>query len=199
VSTTTHGRMKIHAGFHAGSNYKLREGVQVGNAGGLPADPYDGVGNNPDFSYTQRTDVAPAVACAPESAGWSYNCLLAWVDRGVPDMNALYTYFRINPTTKAVEIKNLITPPLNEDVWAIAGSTSTSHLSAAYFNDRFYLAWKSVYVGHDVEYAYTSTMTGWSSVYYRPGTEGVIDPPRWMSVPFDQTREVGLLWTQEKP
>lgn len=198
VSLTSHGQIKVYPGFNSG-NHLLRTADTLSNAGGVPADPYDGLGGNPNWNYTQRTDVAPALACAPPEAGWTYNCLLAWVDRGTPDFKVLYTYFRINPTTKDIEWKSLAVPPYFQDVWAIADAMTYSHISAAFFNGRFHLAWKSTYPGADVEYTSTSTMTGWDPMIYISNSGGVVDPPTWGYVPTQQDREIGLIWTEEKP
>jgi len=156
-SLATQGEIRVHPGF-IGSYYynKIREGSIVSDNRNAPADSY---GTHPTFAYTLKTDVTPAVACADTRATLSYNCLLAWQDRGIPDGKILYTYFRINLSTNAV-----VWRPGTPNVWVRSGSNTVSNLSAAYFEGKFWLAWKKTEAGTDVAWTNTSTYTGWSTV-----------------------------------
>lgn len=59
------------------------------------------------WKFNGKSSFAPSVACADASYGLTYNCMLAWVDRGMWNGAVLYTYFRVNTSTDQIEfVKN---------------------------------------------------------------------------------------------
>lgn len=124
------GQIDLHIGLESSSNDTL------GPANRLSASntTHTGSPSGKLFSYSFLTDFAPAVACKPWPTGrMEYNCILAWVDRVVPNGRIHYTYFRINESND-VEWEGR--------AWTRAGSLTTSHISAGYFGGALWLTWK---------------------------------------------------------
>lgn len=120
--------------------------------------------------------------------------MLAWIDSGLPSWKILYTYFRVSSTN---------TVEWHGTVWTRSGSKAVGNLSAAVFQDRFYLGYKSptatntvadpgnkvIYMSHpDTQY------TNWSSSV-EVGSGNIIDPPTWI---YDNTseKESAIIWTE---
>lgn len=196
-SLTGHGKISVHPGMYSSSDYRLREGSILSDHQTAPTAPssYGGPGE-PEWEYTLKTDVAPAVACAPDDDDREYNCLLAWVDRGIPEAGILYTYFRVNTTFQTVSWKPVVA---GKNVWRRSGSGSVSHVSAAYFAGKFWMAWKSDNANSDLEYTHTTgstCYTCWSTV--SDMASDVVDPPTWLYVADDSSLEAGLIWTEHE-
>lgn len=86
----THGRIFIHPGFTTSTSNRLRFPSELTPQNtALPASPT----NHP---YLAETDTIAGAACGPSLAETHFNCLLAWVDRGVPRGRVLYTWFRVD-------------------------------------------------------------------------------------------------------
>lgn len=181
--SSTQGQVWIYPGFHGTSLYKLRKGTKLTGTG--PTETFD------TWDYSYKTDFPVGMACAPDRSDVDYNCLIAWQDRGIPDGSILYKYFRINPTTKAIEWRSGNTSKR-------AGSLSSSGVSAAYFDGSFWMTWKRAIVGGgDINHTRTTTScdyTCWSS--FTPHFRGdIADPPTWFYVPH-QTHESTLIWSE---
>jgi hypothetical protein len=175
-----HGEIDVFPGFHSTTNgLKLRPPSRLSTNRSSPTDSFA------DFSYTLKTDVAPGVACAPDRNDFSYNCIIAWVDRGIMEGDILYTYFRID--------SNAVVWSPNHDVFIRSGANSFSHISAAFFDGSFWLAWKTI--DGDVKYCRTdSHETDWDANVSLSRTQ-TVDPPTWTYVPED-TKESLLIWTE---
>lgn len=165
----------------------FRLGSRLGANRTPPADSYSG------FDFTLKTDVSPAVTCAPSSPwlGQSYNCMLAWVDRGILEKRILYSFFRIN-TSFAVDF--IEWEPGSPNVYGLEfsqGVSSNASVSAGYFADRFWIAWKST--DNDVCYISTTALTpNWGNKVCL-GRSNVVDPPSWH---YRDGSESVLIWTE---
>lgn len=191
------GRIRVLPGFYNGSEYILNPGSYLEDHTSPPSDPYT---TNPDFDYTLRTDTSPGVACSDNTINQAYNCILAWQDRGIPDGRILYTYFRVNSITHAIEWQGT--------AWARSGVYTVSDVSAAWFKvpqsssgpwvGAFWLAWKTL--GPDPDVAYVSRLessgyaSGWSSAAFMQA-DHVVDAPTWGYDPIN-SREALLIWTE---
>ena len=177
---TGHGEIDVFPGFHSSTN-----GLQLKPPSRLSTNRTSPTDSFADFSYTRKTDVAPGVACAPDRNNFDYNCMIAWVDRGIMQGRILYTYFRID--------NNAIVWSPNHGVFVRSGTSSFSHISAAFFNGSFWLAWKTI--DGDINYCRTdSNETDWDPIVSLSRTK-VVDPPTWTYVPED-TKESLLVWTE---
>lgn len=124
------------------------------------------------WNYTLRTYWGVAVSCANSvgSGMNSFNCLLAWIDRGIPDNRILYTWFRINGTDVVWQ----------GTTYVRSGANPISHLSAGHFNNKIYLTFRSngsTMQAGIMSHSLTS-YTDWSTVSYESGSSGyIIDAP----------------------
>ena len=175
-----HGEIDVYPGFRdTNNNQLLRSPSRLSVNRTPPTDNYT------DFNYTLKTDVSPAVACAPNRNVFDFNCILAWVDRGITDGRILYTYFRIDN---------------NEIIWSnthgvfVRSYTKTfNNISASFFDGSFWLAWKTI--GNDISYCRTDTgETDWDDVVTKTRSK-VVDPPTWIYVP-ETNKESILVWTE---
>lgn len=180
----------------SGSNYSLAEPTYLPKTVYDCSNPANANHCDDPFRYEQETDVGVGVTCAPVSGEietlffGSFNCLLAWSDRGTPSYQINYTYFRVK-TSGSITFYPF---PLVLD-----GAQSVSDLSAAWFSDAFHLAWKdqSFPVGVRKAINDTATLTGWtvdSNVY----GDDVVDPPTFLYQPASSIREAALVWTEAR-
>lgn len=175
-----HGQIYLIPGYFSGSNLNLREPVPLSTLT-PPNDPYQ------DMAFSLKSQVRPGIACAPNRLDFDYNCILAWVDNGIMDGNILYTYFRVDNDT-------IVWTPNSIKVRSNHTSVSTvSGVSAAFFNDSFWLAWKTI--DGDVKYTRTQASEySWAATVSKNRTD-VIDPPTWLYVAED-TKEAALIWSE---
>jgi len=173
------GEMRIHAGFWPTSNTNLWGGYVVND-------------NNvtvPAGGYSLKTDSAPAVACSWRQFDFPYNCILAWNDRGTTSGRILYTYFRINPSTRVVDFQG--------DVWVLAGAYTVGNVSAGVDpTGGPWLAWKTV---SPSDVAWATRDSGW--IVHTKGRSEVIDPPtivhdQYLNDSISQPHEQALIWTE---
>lgn len=147
----------------------------------MPTDPYA------LFSYSAKTDRRVGVACADDRTHFDYNCAVTWHDRGIPDGNVLYKYFRVNGS--AIEWRT--------NSWKRSGANTEGGVAAAFFDGKLWMAWRDP--DHDI--AYTSneisngSYSGWSTAQTQ-GRSGVVDAPTWSYVSHEN-REAALTWTEE--
>lgn len=188
------GDIYVHAGHHTkGYNY-LRTGIKVASTA-VPATS----GSHAQWAYELRTDVLPGVACANNRSVFSYNCLLAWHDRGVMGGDILYLYFRINSATKAVEFYQENGTP---KIWIRGTSDTVTGVAAMYDTyDGFWLTWKTR--GKPAKIAKTnnpgpSYASNWSATTYTTPDDYIVDPPSFLYHPT-YASESGLLWTEIEP
>jgi hypothetical protein len=143
------------------------------------------------WRFTGQTPFAPSIACGDVG---TYNCLMAWVDRGTWNGAVLYTYFRINTSTNQVEF----VPDSNGNHFAWwRGTTDTaSRPSVAFFADKFWMAWKTAtapsqvaWVSKDPSAGYAS---GWSSTNYL-SEPNMATPPAFIA---EDGKESMLMWTR---
>lgn len=127
------------------------------------------------------------MACGDDTSNFPYNCLLAWQDSTVPNGRVLYTYFKVGAGS---------TIDFHPNAWIRGGSQTVGHVSAAYFADRYYLAWKRWTAPADASYTIndSTSYTGWSTVN-NYDAEDIVDPPTWLYRDDDATSN-GILWTE---
>ncbi len=196
TSSASYGRITIYPGFFSTSRLLL--GSNLSTTVSYPTQH-----TYPYFSYEGRTDWPVGVACADEEPfeGFSYNCITAWVELTHPEHHILYTYFRVNTSTQGVEFapgspqaQALL---VNQQVGGAYGG-----VSAAWFQGRFYLAWKqattSLWPGFfNVAYASSaSTPYAWNNPVVINTTKPVIHRPVFHYTP-QLRREAALIWTEE--
>lgn len=143
------------------------------------------------WRFTGQTPFAPSIACGDVG---TYNCLMAWVDRGTWNGAVLYTYFRINTLTNQVEF----VPDSNGHhvAWWRGTTDTASRPSVAFFADKFWMAWKTptapsqvAWVNKNPSAGYAS---GWSSTNYL--TEpNMATPPVFIA---EDGKESMLMWTR---
>lgn len=148
----------------------------------------------PPWNFTGRTDFSPAITCSDYNPynSW-HNCLLAWVDRGVPGGVILYAYFRVTNG-------NTITFKSDVNVHPIRGAVG--HLSAASFADKHYLAFKTgpnaIRVSSTPDYCYNCWQGTTTAKTILPSINhhGFVDAPSWGTKKSDEVGERALFWTE---
>jgi len=187
-----YGQISIHPGLYNGGPYTLRSATALPYTANVPTESY----TNPGFVYEKRTDTHVAVTCAPDRNEWDYNCLLAWQDIGIPNGRVLYDYFNVTCAGElcGVNFRGSITARGTE------GATATSTvagLSAAWFDGRFWLTWKS-YDGTPQVFYNNGGFGGSYGAWYQSSLSlpsMAISPPTFLYVP-DQTKQSILTWAQ---
>lgn len=176
----TMGGITIHAGTQ-GSSDTLGLGSMLTGTVNLPSDSYS------LWDYAGTTEVAVALACG-DGGTLTYNCMVAWQDNGIPSGHVLYTYFYVDSSGSIVWRPS--------SAIRRSGVSSVEHLSAAYFEGRYWLAWKSSDIPARVKFVShpDTSYTSWSSTS-TAGGDYVIDPPTWISSPT-LVKEKALLWTE---
>jgi len=173
------GDIYIHAGWESGQTGRLNAGSKLS---GSVSDPYT------MFSYAFKTDQRVGVTCADSINTFAYNCVVAWNDRGIPDANVLYKYFRVNGNT--IQWRSTVLKR--------SGAVTVGGIGAAFFDDQFWLAWKTT--ANDVAYTSnpesSSSYGGWSTVATLGRNGKVIDPPTWFYVPH-HNHEAAVTWTEK--
>jgi hypothetical protein len=180
-SPSTYQKIKIHIGY-AGFSDTLSYGHTV-ETNNINITPHV---LDPDWEYQIETDNPVGIACAPNQSTFSYNCILSWIDRGVWTNNIVYTYFKINGSS--IEFLNT-----NPNAWHVP-STGYTGVSAAFFDDSFWLTWKNSRT-NNVEYVKIDGCENCSSNVNIINSEKVADRPTWFYVPH-QTKESSLVWTE---
>lgn len=181
IRDSTHeGAIFVHPGLKAPNT--LREGSRLDENTTLP-----NINMHP-WDYTGRTFSRVGVACADSVPAHfnGFNCLLAWVDRGVPEARVLYTYFRIDQNNQVQWRGNS---------YRRSGAHALGGVSAAYFANRFHMAWKSTSSADSI--ATTSNnnaVTGWTPVAYDYTSKPVVDYPTW--VYRNGSPSAALVWTE---
>lgn len=146
------------------------------------------------YQYDMRTFYAPKVVCREDvpSAFNGFNCLLAWVDRGIPLGNVLYTYFKVDASGTYPAIS------WHGNVYVLPFSKAVGHLSAGAFYDLFWLTYKSATGTTDakVEYVVNSmgSRTNWGLPSDISSSGVIIDSPTWAT--NGDGNEAALMWTQ---
>lgn len=180
------GEIEVSAGFYGSSQFILAPKVRLSSVAGGFDFPAHGSG---EFDYLARTNVSPAIACGPVAQAGTFNCILAWLDRGIPSGRILYTYFH-NSTGNPVFYKE----GGKVKVWAMSNLDSVTAPTAAFFNNTFHIAVKRASVGwssHSVVYGYrTSGLSTWT-VKLVPGR--AVDSPTYL---YKNGSESALVWTQ---
>ncbi len=178
------GEIDVYPGFAANLRSHLRFPSRVASflVGSFPS---TGLA---EYNFTGRTDRAPAITCANTHSAFShgYNCMLFWIDNGDPLNNILYTYFKINTLNK-IEWRG--------SVYKLNAS-SISHLSAAYFADKFWIAWKTPNGNIKYRHRTTGLNPSWSITESISRGGAVITPPSWFYVPH-KDHESALVWTED--
>jgi len=194
VNTTqgdpNYGQISIHPGLHNNDPVTLRSATVL--TGSLPADTY----TSPNFAYQGRTDTHVAVACAPDRDEWDYNCLLAWQDIGIPNGRVLYEYFNVTCTGELCDV-NLLGSITARGTEGATATSTVAGLSAAWFDGRFWLTWKS-YDGTPQVFYNNGGFGGSYSTWYQSSLSlpsMAISPPTFLYVP-DPTKQSILTWAQ---
>ena len=192
MGPSENGTICIHPGYDNNTDDDtLRPCSRLSDNVNMP-DPPTGYLNPGDFSYVGKTDVQVALTCSPAwQEPWTSHfntCLVAWVDRGVPDSKILYAYFGYNSFTESIDWQTQDAYILEPNVDAV----TAYGISAAYFDDSYWIAWR----GHTgfVNYVRTTSIfNDWSNVS-QINTNSV-DPPSWHYNPFSSNNESALIWT----
>ena len=181
------GRIQIHAGFHpTAPRRRLNPGYEVSSS---VTTHWSSGQFGPFPAYSFLTDFLPGVACAPDREQFDYNCIIAWSDRVVPNGRIHYTYFRVEPNA-AIEI--------HPTTWTRGGSRTTSHVSAGYFYDSFWLGWKD-WNSQGVAGIATTRNTGAYASWTSPdrlSRPRVVDPPSFVYEPELSGTTARQLWTE---
>lgn len=180
------GRISVHPGFYAGSNF-VYPGELLNNNTTIPSDPYA------SWSYARETNFAPGVACADSvAAGMNgYNCVLAWIDRGTPDNRILYTWFKLDGSSPNVL--------WHGTAYVRGGTYAIGHVSMGHFNGKIYMSYKNT--GAPGGIATTSNdLTGfaaWDTVtHFTPGYDRyIVDSPTWATM--GSSNEAAMMWTMD--
>ncbi len=178
------GQITVHPGIYGGTRNKLRTGSQLSSSVSFAV-----INNNVFFPSDGTTQSAVGVACADQNVTSTHNCVLAWVDRGKPEMALHYTYFRVNTGTNSID--------WFDRAVIRAGANSVSHISAGFFADKLWVGYRDLStVGRAM--VMTNDLSGafsWSSAIDLGATAYVADPPSFSYVP-QLAREAGIFWTE---
>ena len=180
------GYPTVHMGLRPGYNNRLRAGSSTwllsGNVPPLPG----------AYDYTLTTEVGTAVTCGDEALTGFYNCLLAWVDAGSPTGDVLYTWFR------AVDGQYQVL--FDGSVRVLEGARSVNDLSAAFFDYRFWITWKSADPDSAGQVMH-ARKSGWTQRWLPFGqvttlSAQTVDAPTWLYDPTNNAAEAALVWTE---
>ena len=181
-SDLAYGRIKIYPGFHTSGSFispnKLRTGSILPNTN-LPT-------NTSNWSYQAETNFAPGIACAPNRNTWSYNCLVAWHDKGALNGSILYRYFRINSSNQI---------EWHSTTYRRSGAYTESSVSAAFANGRFWLGWKTRSYPRRIQaveskssgYASWESTDSWQDIY-------AVSPPAFLYRPSSTNDGAMMMW-----
>jgi hypothetical protein len=191
------GRVEIHPGFDGSSVYQIESGDILNQEFTTSQRPSF---TPSDFGYTLETDVAPGIACSDVLEPFNvhdYNCMIFWVDRGTPDSRILYAYFEVDGSGN-LDWRHSFSTHIYTALGT--GAVSVTHLSAAYFAEKFWIAWKDS-KNNSIKYAHRRTdlggqSAGWSSTTTISRTRPIVDPPTWQYLPHYDL-EASLMWTED--
>jgi len=179
------GFVKIHPGLNGTSNNHLEPGSWK-PSGNLPTrDPAPSL-----FPYDGTTDTGVGLACAKPGTGVvAYNCLLAWVDRGGLNNAILYRYFRLNPgVSGGVE--------WHSSTYRLSGAFSASNVSAAYFDQKFWLTFRNDTGNVVVMRTPSTSYSSWSTAT-TTNSGDVVDPPTFLyDADVDTLVNAVVTWTE---
>lgn len=209
----TCGRVHIFPGLRSGYNYTLKMPAKlVPGSSGYPSLPtyiaptYPGLNQSKKYEYNGRSDVGVGVACAPAGAPGlpnGANCMIAWSDSGTPDGQVLFTFFEVDAADqKSVSFISGTIALVTYEVNSVAVPVrSVSDLSLAYFDGRFWLAYKSATTGAEAGApSYVSTDTAdasdWSGPRNSFTNHVAADPPTWLYDPHDSTQETAFVFAE---
>ena len=195
------GAVRIHDGFYDIDAGQLAAGATI--EGQIPLPTYARPTGAPNDSYTGRSDLAAAIACAPQGDGLpsiavpffgdiTPNCMIAWVDEGTPDGHVLVSYFTMSgfsPEFSDATVLEIGGAPLS----------AATHLDAGYFDGRFWLTTKGARdeaEAGQVVFASTShdNLDNW--ITYEVTSSVPVDAPHWIYDPLDEDRSAALVWTE---
>ena len=128
------------------------------------------------------------------------NCLLVWSDSGTPDGQVLLTYFKV--AGNRVEFQ--------KEVWALGyrpkrrffiKTLSVSDLSAAYFDSRYWVAYKTIGAsGAGGNPAFISTyaydLDRWGNKRMIISDHIAAEAPVWLYDPRSPSRETAFVFTE---
>jgi hypothetical protein len=160
----TNGEIYVHPGFR--STDILNVGSKLSPTNTSPPTETHPAG----YTWDMETDNIVGVACGDVYYAETYNCLLAWQDRGMPWGRVLYTFFRVD-TNNQIEWMGTS--------YVLSDSRTSSGVQAAYMKG-FQMVWKGwLGDGNIVERRLTSTT---SSLQYTRSEELVVDSPTYLYV-----------------
>ncbi len=185
----------------------------------LDVPSYGVMGGDMSNEYKLITHVAPALTCGPAGegvaatdGGSNYNCLLAWTDHGSPDGHVLTAWFRVvADRAEWHRSVDLVQPYRRAEMdflgnWYEPGGEQVTHavqtqsdLSAAFFDNRYWIAFKSSAAGDEETVNLVQTDYGGTSWYrhYVLEDTAAVDAPTFLWDPEDDSREVALAWTEQ--
>lgn len=190
--------IKVHPGFFGSYRWLLNDGETVSDN----VSTWPSAHSNPDWDWLGETEVAPGVACADDKFA-TYNCIIAWQERGVPEGRVLYTYFYVDDSVSPPDLK------WHGEARIMPTSRTVSHVSAAFMadgsgsDDRFWVTWKEWHSDSEVRVASTdssgSTYWSWFTSDGPSNGSEVVDPPTYQFEPWDYgsgAQERALIWTE---
>ena len=180
------GQINVHPGMEDGSTIRAGSTVSEENTEFPRPEGYT------YFPYRPLTDFKPAVACGKNTL-YEYNCLLAWAPRGALNGRIVYTYFRYDSENDAIDWLG--------EAWGRAGSRTRGHVSAGWFEDKFWIGWKDWVRDHTVKRTHSiepGCYTCWSDAEApdNPAPTGIVDPPTFYYPPYSMPVEAGWSWTE---
>lgn len=178
------GNVLVSAGFYNSSWGTLTSPVNFSTLSHtMPTFTGQGV-----YAHNGRTNVSPAITCGPVEHAGTYNCMLAWTDRGIPRGRVLYAYFR--NTTGTPDFYKV---GGNVQVWARGTTDTVTSPALGFFNNTFHMAWKRAHTSaFGIQYAWrTAAYATWSST--STVASNAIDSPTYL---FKNGAESSLIWTQ---
>ena len=181
-NSATHGRVKVHPGLSGSTNNFLAHGSWK-PVGSLP-------NSQSQYPHDGTTDTGVGLACAKPGTGVvANNCMLVWVDRGSLNNQILYRYFRLNPAySGGIE--------WSSGTYRRDGAFSASNVSAAYFDQKFWLTYRSN-AGDVVVMSHPSTSYGSGWTEFTISTSAVVDPPTFVyDADVDTFVNALVVWTE---
>jgi hypothetical protein len=169
-----------------------------------PAYPNQPPAPNQQFSYDLKTATQPGIACADSSfdppGPGDFNCMLAWKDLGSPDGHILYTHFRVEPNATNPVARFTFK---NDVAILMRGgneASTPSDISAAFFGDNFYVAYKGYATGmHNnavhVLFGYSNSYSMDNGTNVPPSKGYVVGAPTWHYRATNHDKATTLSWT----
>ncbi len=184
------GSISIHPGFHNDTSTNILRSPAIVTANA--PDNY----NTPPYSYQGITESPVGLACAPNRSEYNHNCLVAWRDIGVPVGRILYRYFNVECSGNLCDV-NFHGTTYARGIEGSAATSTVGGISAAWFDGRFWMTWKSydgtVRVFYNDGGSVGGSRTAWKEETSF-NTERTSHTPSFFYIP-EKTKRSGLIWS----